>query len=288
MSNPVKSLNEAAAPLPAASTPARFLLWFFLFTYAVTWTCFISVAAGAIPAGSRLRALVVLLGVYAPSLVALWLTARAEGATGVRSLLRRILMWRVGARWYLFAVGYMAAIKLVVALVLRVATGAWPRFGSEAWYIIPLAIAFSTPFQAGEEIGWRGYALPRLAARFGLARASLLLGLIWACWHLPQFFIPEADTYHQSFFVYVLQVTALSVAFAWLYARTKGSLLLIMLLHSAVNNSKDIVPSAVPGATNTFGLSSSVVAWLTVALLWVCAAYFLFRMPTTEPQREIA
>jgi len=257
------------------------LLKFFLLTYALTWICFISVAAGAIPAGTLLRALVVLLGAYAPSLVALWLTARAEGSTGVRSLLRRIFMWRVGARWYLFAIGYIAAIKLTVALLQRVVTGAWPRFGIEAWYVVPVAIAFSTPFQAGEEIGWRGYALPRLAARFGLARASILLGLIWAVWHLPQFFIPEADTYGQSFLVFVLQVTALSVAIAWLYAHTNGSLLLTMLLHSAVNNSKDIVPSAVPGATNTFGLSSSVVAWLTVALLWVCAAYFLVRMPRT-------
>jgi CAAX protease family protein len=257
------------------------LLKFFLLTYALTWICFISVAAGAIPSGIPLRALVVLLGAFAPSLVALWLTARAEGGTGVRSLLRRILMWRVGARWYVFATGYIAAIKLAAALVHRVATSAWPRFGNEAWYVVPVAIAFSTPFQAGEEIGWRGYALPRLAARFGLARASILLGLIWACWHLPQFFIPESDTYGQSFFVFALQVTALSVAIAWLYAHTNGSLLLTMLLHAAVNNSKDIVPSAVPGATNTFGLSSSLVAWLTVALLWVCAAYFLVRMPKT-------
>lgn len=135
-----------------------------------------------------------------------------------------------------------------------------------------------TPFQAGEEIGWRGYALPRLAARFGLGPASILLGLIWAFWHIPQFFIREADTYGQSFIVYALQVTALSVAMTWLYARTDGSLLLVMLMHSAVNNAKDIVPSAVPGATNTFGVSASLVAWLTVTLLWICAAYFLARM----------
>jgi len=132
--------------------------------------------------------------------------------------------------------------------------------------------------QAGEELGWRGYALPRLTARFGLGRASILLGLIWAVWHLPQFFIPEVDTYGQSFFVFVLQVTALSVAMAWLYARTNGSLLLVMLLHAAVNNAKDIVPSALLGATSTFGLSASFVAWLTVALLWICAGYFLTTM----------
>ncbi|OLC37591.1 MAG: hypothetical protein AUH81_05915 [Candidatus Rokubacteria bacterium 13_1_40CM_4_69_5] len=262
------------------------LFKFFVLTYAVTWTCFISVAAARIPARTPLGVFLVLLGVYAPSLVALWLTARAEGVTGARALLGRILRWRVPARWYLFAVAYIPAIKLTAALVHRVATGAWPRFGHELWYLIPAAIAFSTPFQAGEEIGWRGYALPRLAARFGLARASILLGLIWACWHLPQFFIPEGDTYGQSFFVYALQVTALSVAMAWLYARTGGSLLLVMLLHSAVNNAKDIVPSAVPGATNTFGLSASFVAWLTVTFLWICAAYFLTRMPRWDARGD--
>jgi membrane protease YdiL (CAAX protease family) len=193
----------------------------------------------------------------------------------------------VAPQWYLFAAGYMAVLKLTVALVHRMAAGEWPRFGRDPWYVIPLAIAFSTPFQAGEEIGWRGYALPRLAARFGLAPAGVLIGLVWACWHLPQFFIPEADTYGQSFFVYVLQVTAISVAMTWLSAHTNGSLLLVMLMHSAINNSKDIVPSPVLGATNMFGLTASLVAWLTVTLLWFCAAYFLARMPRWDPRADI-
>jgi len=253
------------------------LVKFFVLTYAVMWSCFIPVAAG-IPAYAPLGAVLLLLGTFAPSLVAVWLTARAEGDSGLRALLSGVLRWRVAAGWYLFALAYIPAIKLTVALVHRLATGAWPRFGDEPWYGILAAIAFSTPFQAGEEIGWRGYALPRLATRFGLARASVLLGFIWAAWHLPQFFIPEVDTYGQSFFVYALQVTALSVAIAWLYARTNGSLLLVMLLHSAVNNSKDIVPSALPGANSTFGLSASLVAWLTATLLWMCAAYFLATM----------
>src|ERR1700676_2285886 len=112
----------------------------------------------------------------------------------------------------------------------------------------------STPVQAGEEIGWRGYALPRLAARFGLARASLLLGVLWGCWHLPLFFVPGVDNYGQSFPVFVLGTTALSVAIAWLYAHTNGSLLLTMLMHSAVNQTLGIVPSAVANATNPFAL----------------------------------
>ena len=261
------------------------LVRFFVLTYALMWACFITVAAAGIPVYAPLGGVLVLLGTFAPSLVALWLTARTEGEGGVRALLGGVLRWRVATRWYVFALAYIPAIKLTVALVHRLATGAWPRFGDEPWYAILAAISFSTPFQAGEEIGWRGYALPRLAARFGLGRASILLGLIWACWHLPQFFIPEADTYGQSFLVYVLQVTALSVAMAWLYARTNGSLLLVMLLHAAVNNAKDIVPSALLGATNTFGVSASLVAWLTVALLWMCAGYFLVTMRRQAEQQ---
>jgi membrane protease YdiL (CAAX protease family) len=179
----------------------------------------------------------------------------------------------------------MAAIKLTVAFLHRVLLGAWPTFGTDPWYLIAAATVFSTVVggQSGEEIGWRGYALPRLAHHFGYAGASLLLGVIWALWHLPLFFVRGADTYGQSFFVYTVQVTALSVALAWLYRNTNGSLLLTMLMHSAINQSKNIVPSVVPGATNSFTLSSSVVAWLTAAVLWICAGYLLIRMTSRAP-----
>src|SRR5215510_15301294 len=273
--------NSQSIPRPPGS-----LVIFFLAAYALMWACFFTVTLEEIPANSVLGTFLLLLGTFAPSLAALWLTARAEGEAGVRVLLARVVQWRVGWQWYLFAAGYVVAIKLAVALIYRVASGVWPRFGTLPWYVIIGAIIISTPVQAGEEIGWRGYALPRLAAHFGWAWASILLGLIWAFWHLPQFFIREADTYGQSFLIFVLQVTALSVAMAWLYMRTNGSLLLTMLLHAAVNNSKDVVPSAVPGATNSFGLSASPVAWITVAFLWICAAYFLARMPRSSSQHS--
>ena len=207
------------------------------------WTSFITVAV-AVRATTLLGQALLLLGAYSPAFAALWLTARYEGSTGISNLLSGILLWRVGLRWYVFAAGYMLFIKLASAIIHRLIWGAWTRFGDLPWYMVAAAVLFSTPFQAGEEIGWRGYALPRMAARFGLPWASVLLGVIWAGWHLPQFFIREADTYHQAFLVWALQVTALSVAFAWLYIRTNRSLLLPMLLHSAINNSKDVVPSA--------------------------------------------
>lgn len=219
-----------------------------------------------------------LLGVFAPALVALALTDRAEGRAATHALLGRIFKWDVDWRWYLFALAFMPVVKLSVAVGHRVMTGAWPLFGQTPWYLMIGAIAVSTWAQAGEEIGWRGYALPRLSEYFGLAPASIILGILWATWHLPLFFFPGSDIRRQSFPLYLLQVIALSLALAWLYWRTGGSLLLVMLLHAAVNNSKDIVPSADLNATNPWALSHSLVGWLTVALLWIAAAYFLFRM----------
>jgi uncharacterized protein len=264
------------------------LLKFFLLTFALTWTCFLLVVAIAHSTSSTdpglavVRGLLLLLGTFAPSLVALAITARDNGAGGTRTLLSGLVKWRVGARWYLFAVTYMVAIKLSAALVHRAITGSWPRFGSEAWYVIAVAIIISTPVQAGEEIGWRGYALPRLAARFGFAPAGVLLGVIWAVWHLPLFFLPGADTYGQSFPIWVLAVTALSVAITWLYANTNGSLLLTMLMHSAVNQTIGIVPDGSTNATNPFALSASLPYLLTVLLLWTAALYFLARMPSAQ------
>lgn len=254
------------------------LVAFFVLTYGVMWAAFITVAAAPIPAHSPLGTILLLAGAYSPSVVALSLAAWHEGGPGVRALVDQVLRWQVAARWYVFAAVYTVTIKLTAALVHRAITDSWPRFGAESLYLIPFAIALSTPFQAGEEIGWRGYALPRMGARLGLAPASVLLGVIWACWHLPQFFIREANTYGQSFPLYLLQVTAISVAMAWLYTRTGQSLLPVMVLHAAVNNSKDIVPSATAGATDIITLRASTIAWITVLLLWICAAYFLWWM----------
>ncbi len=267
------------------------LLGFFLLTFAIAWGAWAAAAALSAPraAGlSVLRGPVFLFGVFAPAIAALALTARADGRAGAWTLLRHIGRWRVGVGWYLFAAGYMAATKLAVALIHRLATGAWPRFGETPWAMMAIALLVSTWVQAGEEVGWRGYALPRLARHIGLAPASILLGVIWASWHLPLFFAPESDMFGQSFPVYLLQVTAVSVAMAWLYWRTGRSLLLVMLMHAAVNNTKDIVPSVVQGASNPLSLSGSPVAWLTVGLLWMGAVYFLFRMRAAELGKDIS
>ena len=270
----------------AHCAPVWSLFQFFLLAFALMWVCFFTVALVPIPTNTALGQSLVLLGAFAPSLAALLVTARTEGRPGVGMLLRGVIKWRVAVRWYLFAASYTVTVKLTVAVLHRVAVGVWPHFDAEPYYIVPFAILFSVPFQAGEEIGWRGFALPRLAERFGLSRASVVLGVIWGCWHLPQFFIREADTYQQSFWVFVLGVTAFSVILAWLWQRTGGSLLLTMLLHAAWSNSKDIVPSGITGGTKTFGFHASFVSWVTLAVLWVCSAYLLFFDMSTRRRHQ--
>ncbi|HKQ59516.1 MAG TPA: CPBP family intramembrane glutamic endopeptidase [Candidatus Eisenbacteria bacterium] len=261
----------------------------------MSWSCWYAAAAlsegdpATSPGRAALRVIVFHIGVFAPGIVAIAITAITRGRDGLRALLTPLFRSAVPWRWYAFAIGYMAAVKLTVALLHRIITGAWPRFGVEPWYLILAATVFSLVIggQAGEEIGWRGWALSRLAARFGLGSAAVILGVVWAAWHLPLFWLPFGNTQGQSFPLYLSQVTAISVAFAWLYAKTGGSLLLTMLLHSAVNQSLGIVPSGAPGASQPWTLSASLAGWLTAAVLWVVAAVLLARMPRLVPDAGV-
>jgi uncharacterized protein len=274
------------------------LFKFFLLTFILSWVLWTAAAAvvGWDFSQSSGLALVsgflYLLGVFAPALVALALTAHAQGRAGTLTLLRRTVQFPGSARWYLFAVGYFAIIKLAVAIIYRLAMGTWPAFDQTPWFITIVATAISTPVQAGEEIGWRGYALPRLSSYVGLPVASLILGVVWATWHLPFFLIAGVDKSGQSFPVYLLGTTALSVVMAWLYWRTNGSLMLTMLMHAAINNT-NIVPTRVAVSTNPWQLRTSLTAWITTTLLWGCAAYFLIQMRRSkleqvdQPRRDM-
>lgn len=258
---------------------------FVVLTFAFTWIAWLGSAAVVTPSSAWLFGLggpVFLLGVFAPAFVALALTAYSEGSDGVARLLRRIGKWELSAGWYVFAIGYMAATKLLAALIHRFVMGAWPTFGDTSVPLMLGAILLSTWTQAGEEIGWRGYALPRLAMHLGLGGASVCLGVLWALWHLPLFFLPGSGSDGQSFPIYLLHVTALSVAMSWLYWKTEGSLLLVMLMHASVNNTTGIVPAAVPHAVNPMSFQGSLVAWATVGVSWVIAAPLLFRMRRAE------
>ena len=253
------------------------MIIYFTLVFISSWALWFAADAASAPV---VRAILAYAGTFTPGIVALALTQFRHGSSGVQRLLMRLVKFDVDAKWFVFAFFFMAAVKTLVALVVRITTGAWPAFGTEPLVGMFLAAVVSTVIggQIGEELGWRGYALPRMARPLGLGPASIVLGVIWATWHLPLFYLLGSDKVGQSFPFYLGQVVAVSIAIAWIYMKTNGSLFVTMLLHAAINNTKDIVPSAVPGASEPWSLHPSVAGWWTLAVLWLCAAAFLFDM----------
>ena len=218
-----------------------------------------------------------LVGVFAPALVGVALTRYRDGAAGMRSLIGRTVAWEVAPRFYVFAVLFYPLARLAAAVLARLATGVWPAFSNESAGVMLVATLLSTPVQAGEELGWRGFLLPKLSARVGLPAASVIVGVVWAAWHLPFFFMAGTDKSAQPFPSYAAGVTALSVVMAWLYWRTQGSLLLTMLMHAAVNNLRPVATPVVPSGA-AFSLRAPFVTWAAVAVMWIAAAACLAAM----------
>jgi CAAX protease family protein len=217
-------------------TDRRPLVAFFALAFGFSWTLWIPlvVLRDALPAALGFPLL--LLGSLVPSVVAILLTGRAGGKAALRSLLGRLVRWRVPAAWYLLLLVPTGVTVLAVTL------NSTARGGPPAALGVPLAtaitmVAFSIfPGSAmGEEIGWRGYALPRLQSRGTALRASLVLGVLTALWHLP-LWLRGAPTHPLSLYLpFAVQVVAYAVIYSWLYNGTRGSLLLAVLFHAAAN-----------------------------------------------------
>jgi membrane protease YdiL (CAAX protease family) len=190
-------------------------------------------------ASGLLNAAAILAG---PTLAGLIMTGVTEGREGVRRLLRRIALWRVGLRWYLFA---LIGIPVVMALGTLILPGGLAAFGSLGLgYVLtylalfPLIIVLGGPLF--EEVGWRGYALPRLQPLYGPLVGTLILGLLWALWHLPQFLIPSwAEASGGRGFLAIVKFVLIAIAFAivttWVFNNTKGSVFLAILVHTSID-----------------------------------------------------
>jgi membrane protease YdiL (CAAX protease family) len=264
------------------------LLLFFLIAFLVAWLLFIT--ANLISDDSQLSTLahlLIFIGAISPGLVAILFTAKTQGAEGVKLLIGKISFKNTRVMWYVFALTFFALIKSLAALVFFLLYDSWPQFGTTSWDVMLGAITISMWAQAGEEIGWRGYALPLMSKKIGLAKAGILLGIIWAIWHLPLFYIAAADTYNQSFPLYLLQVTGLSVIMAWLFWKVDGNLLPLMVFHAAINNTKDIVPSASKASASPFTFNGSPIGWITVVLIWVVSVYLIYVM-TRKPTATLS
>ena len=214
--------------------------------------CFIIAWSIWIPAGMFApdTTILVLPGAWAPTIAALLLTWFSEGRVGVGKLLRGLFRWRVSAKYYVFAVFSVLGITVLAIVIHILLGGLTPEVGAIAvqfgipkekvfLFIAILPFIFITTIFIGgpiaEELGWRGYAQPRLQAQLGAGFAGLIIGFVWSLWHLPLFYYFPSAVGEIPVGHYIPLVSALGVLFAWLYNRTGGSVLLCILLHAGVN-----------------------------------------------------
>lgn len=203
------------------------------------------------------------LGLPGPTLAALAVSIQRGEAAEV---LARLYVWPIGVQWWLLA-------ALTVPMTYAAATGAhWLRAGDrpaglfdrpdQGWRTL---LTRQTAVVLSEEIGWRGYALPLLMGWFGSLGGTLILGLIWALWHLPMFRVPSS---HQkgSFWRYALVVTSWSIVMTVLFAGSGGSVLPPMLFHASLNISH-FAMQLPEGADLESTLIAGLLALLAVLLL---------------------
>jgi membrane protease YdiL (CAAX protease family) len=242
---------------------ARPLVWFFLLAFTLSWaTAPVALVTGSGPP---------ILG-FGPFLAAVAVIGLTVGKSGVTKLLRSMVAWRVPVRWWAVAIG-LPVVLTGAAAALNVALGA-PMPTSEElgrWpdALITGLLILLVPVIGGawEEPGWRGYALPRLLRNRSPFAASLVLGVIWAVWHVPLLLAGEQ---HWSDLVLVVVAT---VVFTWLFQNALQSVLIAMVLH-ATNNavSGEYVSPMFTGADSTRQSWLLVLTWSVSAALVVVFA----------------
>jgi len=200
------------------------------------------IAAGLVPSDSALF----LIAAFSASLAGIILTAIVSGKGGLRELFGRLLIWRVGIGWWafaLFALGLMFLGGMVLAAVFS-GSALNLRFAQPLYMFIPLLVIRTlTDSGLGEELGWRGFLLPRLQARYSALAASIIVGIVWGLWHWPLFLMEGLPPYYEFgqmvgvipgilALVFFLTVPW-SILFTWMYNNTKGSLLLACVFHGS-------------------------------------------------------
>jgi membrane protease YdiL (CAAX protease family) len=230
---------------------------FFALTFVLSWLIWIPLALSHIGLGpvhipEGLSSAVRLVGVLMPAAAAIALTAITGGRVAVRRLLTRLAIWRLHWGWWAAATLVYPAVLMVSALLYRWLPGqpalTFVQASPAALLVNIVLLAIAT---LGEEIGWRGVALPGLQARYSPLRASLILGLVWATWHLPFWVLMDTfDQYGAGYFVLNYLFIVPSTAYlSWIFNRTRSSLLLPVAFHLTFN----IVNVAILPVTSAIG-----------------------------------
>ncbi len=193
-----------------------------------------------------------------PAAASVLVTAATSGWRGMRELWGGITKWRVGRMWAIFAVGSPLVMFTASILVVRLVKGEWPKLrllGQPNYlpYLGPgVVLLWLASFGFNEEIGWRGFALPRLQKDMSVSKATLLLALMWAIWHAPAFLY--LDTLRQAGLIilpgFLVGVLFASVVFTWIYNGTGGSIFYVAVWHAlfdmftASKVAQDVIPMA--------------------------------------------
>ncbi|KTG30253.1 CPBP family intramembrane glutamic endopeptidase [Haloferax profundi] len=254
---------------------------FFVLSFAITWAIDAPVLLFELPPSWATWGLFTLgaLGPFVAAAVVLW-----AGGESIRAWFVPRLRWRLSLRWYA-AVLVLPLVFVALGTVMYGLLG-YPidlgvlEMGAAFYLTLPLFIVFEAIVGGGkEELGWRGFALPRLQARYGAVQSGLLIGVLWALWHLPLFFTTSAP--HGTWplgqqVLWGVSMVGFSLVLTWLYNET-GSAWLAMLGHGAMNILSGLVPidAAVVGtpiydevrvaAIGTFAVAVWVVALVLVA-----------------------
>ena len=266
-------MTSAAGPIWGRG---RSLIVYFILAYLITWAFEVPLAAVAQGwISAPVPFWIHYLGGFGPMLAALIVTALSEGGAGIRRLFSGVAKWRVGWMWVLIAVFLPIGLFAIAGLIQRLTSGAWPDLAllGEVEYLpylgIPLALLlWFLTWGLGEEIGWRGFALPRLQHGRGALSATVILGVIHAFWHLPAFFYK--DTYRSMGLVaglpvLVLSVVAAAITFTWIFNSTRGSILMVALYHALF----DWLSVSKAGGAMAPAVMSSVVWVLAVIIVIV-------------------
>jgi len=214
------------------------------------------------PVEGGLMFLMMLLG---PSLGGIACIALLDGRAGLHSLWRSSRRWRVAPRWW--AVALLTAPVVLLAILLPLSAIAGPGFRpGYPWMLLPVGLLAGS----FEEIGWTGYATPRLLARYRPFRAGLILGLVWAFWHLAVDFRFNAGSmgalWPLEFAVaYLATLTPYCMLMTWVFARTQ-SLLLAILMHASFTGWLMVLfPATEALESLAWQAGFALILWLLVA-----------------------
>lgn len=206
------------------------LLTFYILTFVAAWGLKIPVTLSATN-----NIVLRLAPSFLPALAALLVIAVIAGKRGATDLLKMAGRWRVSLIWYLVALVGPMLLQLLSVVCATLLGNAFPTIDFPGIRFLPTVI-IATFFALGEELGWRGFALPRLQSRFNALTSSLVVGLLWWLWHLPEVLAGPASGLSllqcvNLEFWSLVQMLALSVLMTWLFNSTGASVLLATLLH---------------------------------------------------------